>query len=148
MMKLIEKIKQDMKQAMRNKEKEKLSTLRMLLAKIEKEKIALKLADVNDLTNEQVESVIVKNIKELDKEIESYIKVGRLTTNQQSEKLLLMSYLPRQLSDEEILVEVKHAFGLVERGEIEIKGVMKYLSQKLKGKADMGTVSKLAREFQ
>lgn len=143
---LINKIKEDIKQAMRDKEKgkAKLSTLRMLLAKIEKEKVVLKLVDVSNLTNEQVQSVITKNIKELDKEIDSYVAVNRNTESQDSEKALLLTYLPTQLTEEEIRVEVAHAKGLVANGEI--KNPMQYLSKELKGKADMGLVTKIVKE--
>mgnify|MGYP006360413919 CR=1 FL=1 len=142
---LINKIKEDMIKAMKEKEKAKLSTLRMLLAKVEKEKVALKLADVSDLTNEQVQSVISKNIKELDKEIESYVAVGRSTENQDTEKALLLTYLPTQLTEDQIRYEIFHAFNLVAQGKI--KNPMQYLSKELKGKADMGLVARIAKEF-
>lgn len=145
MMKLINKIKQDMVQAMKNKEKAKLTTLRMLLAKVEKEKVSLKLAEVSDLTEVQVESVILKNIKELDKEIESYVQVGRDTSSQQTEKELLLTYLPTQLTESEIEFEVYVAIGMFRNGVI--KNPMQHLS-KLKGKADMVLVNKILKEIQ
>lgn len=140
------KIKEDMIQALKSKKTAELSTLRMLLAKLENEKVQLKLSDITQLTKQQVELVVGKNIKELDKEIASYVEVGREVVSQENEKKLLLSYLPKQMSEDEIRKEVAHSVGLVERGEI--RNPMQYLSQKLRGKADMSLVTKIAKEYQ
>src|SRR6185312_2098838 len=137
---LVEKIKSDIVSAMKSKDKEKLSTLRMLLAKIEKEKISLKLSDLSDLTDQQVESVVSSAIKELNKEIESYVAVGRTTESQEVEKEVLLSYLPKQLTEEEIKLEVVNAVLSLDGG---IGDIMKHLSSALQGKADMKLVSQL-----
>lgn len=142
---LITQIQSDTKQALLNKEKAKLSTLRLLIADLEKEKVTLKLSTVSELKDEQVTTVINRSIKKLDKEIESYIAVGRGVESQESEKKVLQSYLPEQLSEAEIREIVKHSFDLVTRGEI--KNPMKYLSQRLKGRADMKLVSEIAKEL-
>lgn len=141
---LVNKIKADSIQAMKNKEKEKLSTLRLLISELEKEKVNQKLTEVTGLTDEQTQSVISRQIKKLDKEIESYMAVGRDTTNQESEKEILLSYLPKQLSDSEIRDLVEDAIKLVQEGSIN--NPMRYLSQKLKGKADMKNVMKILKE--
>lgn len=140
-MKLFNQIKEDAKQAMRAKEKEKLSTLRLLTAELEKE---MKLTGVNELTDEQVQTVISRQIKKLDKEIESYVAVNRATEKQEAEKEVLFSYLPKQLTEAEIHNEILVALALVKSGDI--KNPMQYLS-KLKGKADMGLVSRIVKEF-
>lgn len=140
---LINKIQNDTKQAMLNKEKAKLSTLRLLIAKLEKTKVALKLSNVNELTDEQVQSVINKNIKELDKEMESYIAVGRTTESQETEKEVLLSYLPKQLTKQEITDIVKEVMIVNE----SLGMVMAELSSRLKGKADMKLVSQIVKEL-
>lgn len=137
---LLKKIKDDRITAMKNKDKATRDTLELLLAKIEKEKIALKA----ELTKEQIEVVIARTLKELDKEIEAYKAVSRETKSQEIEKELLLSYMPKQLTEDEIRVEIAHAVSLVERGEI--KNPMQYLSNKLKGKANMGLVMKIVKE--
>lgn len=142
---LITQIKADLKQSIKEKDTAKKSTLRMLLAKLEKEKVAKKLTDVSELTNKQVQSVISKNVKELDKEIESYVAVERDTTSQEAEKQLLMDYLPKQLSEEEtkaVVIEVSNATK-ISGGNIGM--AMKELSARLKGKADMSLVNKLTK---
>jgi uncharacterized protein YqeY len=97
------------------------------------------------LTNEQTQAVIGRVIKKLDKEMESYVAVGRATDAQETEKALLLTYLPKQFTEQEIRDLVAHAVSLVMRGEI--KHAMPYLSQELKGKADMGLVARIVKEF-
>ena len=138
---LLEKIKKDRIEAMKSGDNAKRNTLQLLLAKIEKAQIENKDA----LTDAQVESVISKNLKELDKEIESYVAVGRATDSQEKEKELLLTYLPEQLTEEEINFFIKQAKILIANGEI--KNEMQYLSPNLKGKADMKLVAKLVKEY-
>lgn len=144
---LVNTIKADSIVAMKNKENAKLSTLRLLIAELEKEKVSLKLTDVTGLSDEQAQAVISRQVKKLDKEIEAYVAVGRTTEAQEVEKELLQSYLPKQLTDEEIHdIVAEIAMQAKESGQ-NIGMAMKQLSAKLKGKADMGKVSKLAREL-
>lgn len=142
---LITQIKQDVKQAMRDKDKAKLSTLRMLIATIEKKQIETK----GILTDLEVIESISKNIKQLNQEIESIVTANRDNASEKiakldSEKEVLLSYLPKQLSEEEIRTHVTHALELISKGEIA--SPMQYLSTKLKGKADMKLVNKLVKE--
>ncbi|AYP68293.1 hypothetical protein PQE75_gp186 [Bacillus phage vB_BcoS-136] len=142
---MIIQIKNDIKDAMRNKEKIKLSTLRMLLATIENERSKIGLSSIEDFTEEQIIALINRNIKALNQEIESLRVAGRITTEQQTQKQVLLSYLPEQLSEDLIRKEIELAMILVERGEIN--NPMQVLSKKLKGKADMGLVSRLVKEY-
>ncbi|MCR4362007.1 GatB/YqeY domain-containing protein [Bacillus subtilis] len=144
-MALVDKIKSDSMKALKEKDTAKLNTLRLLIAKLEKEKVANKLTEVTGLSDEQAQAVVVKNIKELDKEIESYKEVGRSTEKQEAEKTLLLTYLPKQLTDEEIENHVAYAFVMVGKGEI--KNPMQYLSKELKGKADMSRVMKVVNSY-
>jgi len=142
---LITQIKQDVKQAMRDKDKAKLSTLRMLVATIEKKQIETK----GILTDLEVIESIGKNIKQLNQEIESIVTANRDNASEKiakldSEKEVLLSYLPKQLSEKEIGIYVAHALRLLAEGEI--KSPMQYLSKELKGQADMQLVSKLVKE--
>lgn len=141
-MTLLSNIKQDRITAMKNGDKATRETLQLLLAKVEKAQIENKA----ELTDEQVQAVISKNIKELDKEMESYIAVGRPTDSQEKEKELLLSYLPKQLTEDEIkAVIAEFAKNTADTG-MKIGEAMKELSTILKGKADMKLVSKLAKE--
>jgi len=138
---MIKTIKADLVTAMKAKDEFKKSVLRMLLAKLEQEKVKLKLSTVEDLTEAQVLTVANKAVKELDKEMEEYLNVGRDITKQEKEKEILFTYLPKQLTVDEINAEVVHALDLVDKGELaDVNKAKGYLSQKLKGKADMKQV--------
>lgn len=145
-MSLVKEIKTDSVRFMKERNTRDLSTLRLLISELEKEKVAMKLNTVEDLTDEQAQTVISRQIKKLNKEIESYVAVGRETDSQEAEKKLLTSYLPKQATEDEIRELVYHAIALVERGEI--RNPMQYLSQRLKGKADMKLVAKIAKEVE
>lgn len=146
---LINQIKTNRVDAMRDKTeagKAKLSTLRLLVAELEKEKVQHKLADVTGLSDEQVQTVINRQIKKLDKEIESYVAVGRGVEKQEAEKALLNTYLPKQLTTEEIAQQIKVIVDVVKTAGGNIGIAMKEASAKMKGKADMKLVSELVKE--
>jgi uncharacterized protein len=138
---LINQIKADMKQAMRNKDKVTLSTLRMLLATIDNERIKLK----RDLTDDDVITCINRNLKQLMQEIDSLADANRSIDNQLEQRAILVDYLPKQLTEEEVRALVREAVIEVKLEGGNFGQVMKQLSD-LKGKADMKFVSSLARE--
>lgn len=138
----IKQIQKEKLTAMKTKDTAKVSTLNLLIAEIEKE---MKLTGATELTEDQVITVINRQIKKLEKEIEAYIAVGRGTEKQEYEKIVLYSYLPRQLTEDELRAEVKKAIGLTMNGKI--KNPMQYLSKELKGKADMKLVSQIVKEL-
>ena len=133
---LFNQIKKDRIQAMKDKETAKLVTLRMLLSEIE---ARMKKTGDTEISDEAVKEVISSQIKKLAKEAEVYASVGQDTEKQDAEKKVLLSYLPTQLSEDEILAEIKVAVQKTADGEV--KNPMAYLSTKLKGKADMKAVS-------
>lgn len=143
---MINTLKNDMKQAMRDKNKEKLSTLRMLLATIETERSKAKLDSVEDFTEEQIIGFINRNIKALTQEIDSLVKADRSYATQLLAIEHLKEYLPKQLSEEEIIKEVEYEISYVKSNSGTFGDVMKGLT-KLKGKADMGLVSKTAKQL-
>lgn len=138
---LLEQIKNDMKLAMKNKEKEKLSTLRLLISAINNKKIELR---VDELSDQQIHEVIFSEIKKLDQEIEGVRKAGRDDSSQLAQKAILQSYLPPQLTEDEIRELVKQIIeseGITSKKE---KGkLMKTLTPQVKGKADMKLVAQI-----
>jgi uncharacterized protein len=146
-MSLVNRIKTDSVQAMKDKDKFKLSTLRMLVAELEKEKVAHKLTEVSGLSDAQAEEVIRRQVKKLDKEKEAYVKAGVLSDSQDKEKDILLKYLPKQMTEEEIRKAVDATIFTQKSFGRGMGDVMKVLSINLKGKADMGLVSKIAKEL-
>lgn len=139
---MINQIKADMKQAMKDKNKVKLSTLRMLITTLDNERIKLK---VEELSEDAILTCINRNLKQLDQEIESVKNAGRELGTQLEQKEVLMSYLPKQLTEEEVTLIVRQAVIEVKSEGENFGGVMKRLSG-LKGQADMKLVSKIAKE--
>lgn len=144
-MTLVGKIKRASIQALKDGDKDTLNTLRLLIAELEKEKIQHKLTEAVGLSDEQAEMVILRSIKKLKKEAEAYASVGKGTEKQDKEIEVLKGYLPASATEEEIRKVVGQAIGMVERKEI--KSPMQYISQALKGRAEMDTVMKIVKEM-
>lgn len=142
---MVEKLKQDMVEAMKNKEKERLTVIRMVKAAMDQEHIDRK-REIND---ELLIDVVNKQIKMRKDSIAEFDKAGRndLSEKTQSEVDILMAYLPKQLSLEEVQKIIDEIFDEVKpEGPKDMGKVMKEATAKLKGKADMKDVSNIIKE--
>ena len=140
-----QRILDDLVKAMKEKDKELLSVLRMVKGAMMLEEINIK----RELNDSEVLSIISKQIKTRKDSIEEFKKAQRddLISKTQEEIDLLEKYLPRQLTEEEIRKEVEKAIEIVKPTDAKDMGkVMKELSI-LRGKADMSVVSKLVKEM-
>jgi uncharacterized protein YqeY len=138
-MSLKEKIKDDIKQAMRDKNESRLGTLRMLSAAIQRREVDERI----QLDDTQVIAVIEKLVKQGRESIEQYVKGGRqeLADKESGEIVVFQAYLPQQLSEAEIDQLVAEAIAATGAGSIKDMGkVMGVLKPKLQGRADMGQV--------
>ena len=141
---MVEKLKQDMIEAMKNKEKEKLTVIRMVKAAMDQEHIDRK-REIND---ELLIDVVNKQIKMRKDSILEFDKAGRndLSEKTQSEVDILMAYLPEQLSSEEVEKIIDEIFAEVKpEGQKDMGKVMKEATLKLKGKTDMKKVSEMIK---
>ena len=143
---MINKINEDLKNAMKDADKFKLSVLRML-------KSALQLEGINkkhDLTDDEILSVIKKQVKQRNDSISEFKKYDKLDKVEDLEKeiAILDEYLPEEISEEEINKILDQAFTSVNPTSMKDMGmVMKETQKLLNGKnADMSVVSKLIRE--
>ena len=142
---MVEKLKQDMVEAMKNKEKERLTVIRMVKAAMDQEHIDRK-REIND---ELLIDVVNKQIKMRKDSIAEFDKAGRtdLSEKTQAEVDILMAYLPEQLSTEEVSKIIDEIFDEVKpEGQKDMGKVMKEATAKLKGKADMKEVSNIIKE--
>ena len=142
---MVEKLKQDMIDAMKNKEKERLVVIRMVKAAMDQEHIDRK-KEIND---ELLIDVVNKQIKMRRDSISEFEKGGRqdLIDKTQSEIDMLMVYLPEQLSSEEVIKIIDEIFAEVKpEGQRDMGKVMKEATAKLKGKTDMKEVSNIIKE--
>lgn len=139
------KINEDLKEAMKNKDKEKLNVIRMVKSAIQLAKIELK----HDLTDEEVIDVIAKQIKMRKDSISEFSKANRddLVSQYEKEIDILNNYMPEQLSIEEVMNLIDEAFVKVKPTSAKQMGmIMKEVTPKVKGKFDMGEVSKIIKE--
>ena len=144
-MSLVEQINQDLKEAMKSQNKEKLNVVRMVKGAIQLAQVELK----RELSDEEVIDVISKQIKMRKDSIVEFSKGGRedLVNQYQSEIDLLVTYMPEQLSLEEVQQIIDEVIENVKPTSVKQMGlVMKEVSPKVKGKFDMGEVSKIIKE--
>jgi len=138
------KITDDMKTAMKARDAERLSAIRLMLAAIKQ----LEVDERRDLSDPEVISVIERMIKQRRDSIAQFQAAGRkdLVDRETFELGLLSSYLPKQLSDDEIASEITAVFAQTgAQGPSDMGKVMGLLKGKLAGRADMGKVSALVK---
>lgn len=144
-MSLVIQINEDVKTAMKSQDKEKLNTIRMLKSAIQLASIEKK----SELSDEEVIDVISKQIKMRKDSIAEFTKANRndLAEQYQSEIDILMSYMPEQLTNEDVIKIIDEAFASVNPTSAKQMGlIMKEVTPKVKGKFDMGEVSKIIKE--
>ena len=142
---MVEKLDKDMIEAMKNKEKERLTVIRMVKASLKQEQMDHK-KEIND---DLLIDVVNKQIKMRKDSITEFEKGNRqdLIDQTQKEIDILLAYLPEQLSKEEVLKVIDELFEeLKPTGQKDMGKVMKEAQAKLKGKADMKEVSTIIRE--
>jgi uncharacterized protein YqeY len=139
-MSLKERITEDMKTAMRGAQKERLGTVRMILAAIKQREVDERVS----LDDSQILAVIDKMVKQGKESITSFQAGGRadLVAKEAAEIVLLQGYLPAQLTPAEIETLINAAIASTGAASIKEMGkVMGVLKSELAGRADMGAVS-------
>ncbi|RMG45580.1 MAG: GatB/YqeY domain-containing protein [Acidobacteria bacterium] len=151
-MSLKQRILDDMKEAMRARDTDRLATLRMLKAKITEAEVAKRSAHGVDyqLDDQGVLAVLAAYAKQRREAIEAYSKGGRddLVEKERRELEVVEAYLPRQLGEEEIRERLKAIVAQVgASGPGDLGKVMKAAMAELRGAADGKLVNRLAREI-
>lgn len=144
---LYETISKDMIEAMKSKDKDTLSTLRLLKSAIDLYLVNNKL-ERNNASDEVVIDVVSKQVKTHKESIEEFRRGNRedLIANLEREINLLSKYLPEQLSEEEIMKEIDRVFDEIKpTSKQEMGRVMKELTPIFKGKADMKVVTSIVQ---
>lgn len=145
-MSLLDRLNHDMKQAMRNKEKDKLSVIRMLKSALQNEEYALR---VDELSEAEELTVLSRELKQRKDSLQEFSKAGRddLVEKVQSEIKYVEVYMPQQLTSEEveqIVLETIQSVGAVSKADMG--KVMGSLMPKVKGRADGSLVNKLVQQ--
>jgi len=140
-MSLSQQLVDDMKQAMRDKNKVKLSVIRYLRSGIKNHEI-----DHGEQDDAGVEKIVAKQVKQVRESIEEYQKAGRsdLVSEEEAKLKILEEYSPEQMSDEEIQAVINEVLSGIENPQMgpAIGLVMK----KVQGRADGSKVSQLVRQ--
>jgi len=137
---LSQRIREDMKLAMKAKEKEKLGVIRLMLAAIKQKEVDGRI----ELDDQQVLQLLDKMVKQRRDSIEAFDKAGRddLSIIEQNETLIIQEYLPQQLTDTEIDALIDQAISQSgAEGMKDMGKVMGILRPQLQGRADMGSAS-------
>ncbi len=139
------RINDDVKVAMKAKDKPRLGVLRLITAAIKQREVDERIT----LDDDQVLAVLEKMIKQRKDSIAQYEKAGRdeLARQEAFEITIIQDYLPEQLSDAEIDALIAEAISSSGAASMKDMGkVMGMLKPKLAGRADMGQVSQKIKQ--
>lgn len=145
-----EKINQALKEAMKDQDKKRISTLRLINAAIKDRDIAARSKDRNGVSDEEVLEILARMIKQRRDSIEAFEKGGRaeLAAEEQREIEIVSEFLPKQLDDEEVrevctsvIAEIS-AQGLKDMGR-----TMAELKTRYPGQMDFSKASRIVKEL-
>jgi len=134
----------DFKDAMKQQDQERLSTLKMLKSAIRNEEIE----QGEELTDDQIRSILAKKAKNHEESIEQYEEGGRddLVEKERRELEIVEQYLPDPLTEEELKTMVDDAIDETNARDMSDMGdVMDWIMPKVRGRADGSKVNDLVR---
>ena len=140
MSQLKKRIFDDMKSAMRAKEKDRLMTIRTILAAIKQQEVDTR-EDVDDTS---VLAILDKQSKQRRESISQFKDAGRedLVAQEELELGFIKEYLPEPFTDDEVQSIIKEAIDATHASSMKDMGkVMAYIKPKVQGRADMGKIS-------
>lgn len=143
-MSLLEQLKDQMKVAMRSKDKERLGTIRMALAAVKQREIDEQIT----LDNEAVLAILVKMVKQRRDAATQYIDANRqdLADIELQEITVIEYFLPKPLTSDEIDALIKEAISSTGATSMQEMGkVMAVLKPQVQGRADLGKISGLIK---
>ncbi|KGG81363.1 GatB/YqeY domain-containing protein [Caloranaerobacter azorensis] len=141
-----ERLMADLKASMKNKDKVRKDVITMVRAAIKQREVDERI----ELNDEDIIELIAKQVKQKKDALKDFEKGGRqdLVELTQKEIDILMEYLPKQLSEDEIDEIVKAAIEEIGASTMKDMGkVMSYVMPKVKGRADGSLVNKIVRQY-
>ena len=139
------KLQEHLKTAMKEKDKLRVSTLRMVLSEMKN----AQLKERGELSEDKELSILTSYAKKRRESIKSYEQGGRedLAESERKELEIVMTYLPEQMGEDEIRVEVERIIAETgASGPQDMSKVMGQMMAKFKGRADGGVVKTIAME--
>jgi uncharacterized protein YqeY len=147
---LREKVNSALKQAMKEKDKTRLATLRLINAAIKDQDIALRGTDSDSgLSEADILSILGKLTKQRQESVRAYEEGGRLdlAEREQEEIAIIAEFLPRQLSADEVTKAVQAAIQATDASTIRDMGkVMGHLKTEFTGRMDFGAVGPMVKD--
>jgi hypothetical protein len=143
-MSLKNRIQEDVKQAMRARDRERLAALRLISAGIKQKEVDERIV----LSDEQVLAVLDKMVKQRRESLELYEKAGRedLAARERFELEIIQGYLPEPLSEAELQALIRTTIEQVAASSVRDMGpVMNALRPQVQGRADMKAVSQAVK---
>jgi len=137
---LKQRLQQDMKDAMRAKQSERLGTIRLIMAAIKQREVDERI----ELDDAQVIDVLSKMVKQRRDSLAQYQQAGRqdLADTESAELALIDEYLPPALDTAEIELMIDEVIATTAAQSVKDMGkVMAQLKPRIQGRADMGVVS-------
>ena len=144
MSELVNQVKQAMKDAMRAKQKERLSTIRMIQAEFKRVEVDERI----EVDDERALAILDKMAKQRRDAAKQYLEAERpeLAAKEEAEIAVLQDFLPQQLSDAEIATIIEQAIQSTGASGMQDMGkLMGAVKPQVQGRADMGTVSQLVK---
>lgn len=141
---LVATIKADMKTAMRAKDKERLATIRLIQSEFKRVEVDERI----DIDDARALSILDKMLKQRRDSAKQYRDADRpeLADKEEAEIVVIQSYLPQQLTSDEIASIIDEALaGIDATGMAAMGPLMAAIKPKLQGRADMGAVSQLVK---
>lgn len=139
-MSLRDQLNEEIKNAMRAKDKDRLGALRLVLAEVKKKEIDEQVI----VTDDVMIAIASKMIKERKDSVSQYQAANRpeLAAKEEAEITVISEFLPTQLSDEELTNVINEAIKETAATSIkELGKVMNYLKPKVQGRTDLGALS-------
>jgi uncharacterized protein len=140
----LNQLNEDFKNAMREKNEVAVGALRILKSEIKNAEIE----KGGELAEEEISKVIAKKVKQHKDSIESFRAGGRsdLVEHEEKQMAVLMSYMPRQMGEDEVRALVKAVVSETGASQADFGKVMKEVLARAKGQTDGSVVSKIAKE--
>jgi len=146
-MSLVQTLNSQMKEAMKNKDKIKLSVIRMVKTSLQNEAIRLR---VDELSSEDELTILNRELKQRKDSLNEFKNANRIDLVEQLEAEInvLQTYMPEPLSEEELELIIKESISEVNATSKKDFGkVMGLLMPKVKGKADGSQVQRLVQKY-
>jgi len=141
-----ERIREDLHRAVKQQDKVRVSTLRLLLAKVKNTEIA----QGKPVDDDKIIDILTGEAKQRRESIEAFKKGNRsdLVAQEEAELAIILEYLPQPMTREEIIARARQVIEMVGAKEAKDKGrVMSQLMPQLKGKAEGKEVSEVVAEL-